>query len=595
MNDPRPAPTPEQTAHSLARAEQEIEQLRRENAGLRRELEEEKRARQWDTDAWVERVGFGGYLSQPVDQRVVPDEHDHSCVVDTSGPEWVSVTIEPVGDDRWQGHVGGAPQGEPFEATDIDAARAAFEREWFGDGTPAGIASRLEPSAPRPIESWRDVPDGGLARSADGAWWVRRRDEFDVVRGCLQRGPGKFSSPKFNNPEYDNLRFSRAEMDDEAGDGQPAFGLPATLVAVLPVAEQTRERFAEIEAATEPKPEPDVTANARALPARHVAALRRLLRELPVTCRPVLIGGSARWVARRTDAGDPDRTADVLDLDVVVEGISGTDLDAAAARVVDPTPNGRPGVVARTGFGGLRFLVAGVAVDMWRAEDNQVGNPPAPRRGFAEFTAEAIDALYPPTTAEDVLGRGVSFDIDQIGVDLRTGEVIDRGARAALASGTVDLLAETADWHRHHKTLTLARAARLAARHGLRAGPRLTALVDVASRSRLIADKLEAIDRMTIADVRAALGLPTVAPRPADDGEAGQARVDALVTARQDAEPRRPLLPPAQAVDLLQDPVTPASGRLLRAEPIRPGGDAAAAHADREEAKARLDSRSKTE
>lgn len=102
---------------------------------------------------------------------------------------------------------------------------------------------------PYAVDSWADVPDGGLARSASGMWVVRRRDQFDVVKGYAQNRPGGFDTPRFDDPDTrpDDL-YTVIELDELAREAKSTGSdLPAIVVDVLAARDQTPRRMALLE------------------------------------------------------------------------------------------------------------------------------------------------------------------------------------------------------------------------------------------------------------------------------------------------------------------------------------------------------------
>lgn len=214
-----------------------------------------------------------------------------------------------------------------------------------------------------------------------------------------------------------------------------------------------------------------------------LSVMRRAFRQQP-TWRAALLGGAVRdlYVGRQP-----------RDLDFVVEGCAGKDELRGWADMLCAS-------VQVTGFGGLRFEVAGVPVDAWRVDDNAIGAGPGRWHG----------------SIQDVLAGGVTLTTDACAVILGDAPDGEHDVECtthlahALERGEVGVISAT----RLKPTIVLARAAKACVGLGLRPGP---SLVEFARANAAVCDVSfkVALDRhhsgMTPARAREVLGMPTAA------------------------------------------------------------------------------------
>lgn len=214
-----------------------------------------------------------------------------------------------------------------------------------------------------------------------------------------------------------------------------------------------------------------------------LAALRARFTAQP-TWRVALLGGAVRDLYLRRQPRD---------LDFVVESCGDRDELLAWVRGV------ADGKIDVTGFGGLRFEVQGMPVDMWRIEDNAIGAGPGRHH-------ESI---------QDVLVRGVTLTTDAcaviLGAALDGRDDVECTAHLshALERGEVGIISAT----RLMPSIILARAAKACVELGLRPSP---SLVDFVRANAVVGDMSfkVALDRhhagMTPARAREVLGMPTI-------------------------------------------------------------------------------------
>lgn len=215
-------------------------------------------------------------------------------------------------------------------------------------------------------------------------------------------------------------------------------------------------------------------------PHRSALAELRVQFAAQATWRVALLGGAVRDLYLRKQPRD---------LDFVIEGCESADVLRAWAGYD----------AKRTGFGGCRFAVHGVPVDVWRVEDNAIGAGPG----------------HHHDTITSVLAGGVTLTTDACAVIL--GAALDgrddvectTHLAHALERGEVDIISAT----RLMPSIVLARAAKACVELGLRPGP---SLVDFAQANAAVGDMSfkVALDRhhagMTPARAREVLGMPTI-------------------------------------------------------------------------------------